>query len=208
MNSSENAINNVSANRSSCTENRCITQLLPELLAHLRSFAWRVLCWLIRHLHRRYRTSIRITRSRRLLVLLLSWIRGIVIRAIVIAVGTVHASLLIIGRGEGRGAVFHADVVLGEDAGLAGADVLALPPLGVEVLGDGDVVVGLEVEVARVRVGVAVEGDDVGDLVVSRRGRWSRARVVSWRLLGGGWLLSVCNGHGCKGINWWCGSGQ
>lgn len=67
-------------------------------------------------------------------------------------------------RRKWRRAVLDADIVLGEDALFVGAHVRALPPLGVAVLGDGDVVAGLEVQVARVGVAVPVEGDDVGEL--------------------------------------------
>jgi len=98
---------------------------------------------------------------------------GLVLSAEVAVVGAGTGLWL----GEGGWEVLLADVVHGEDAFFASAYVLTEPPIVVEKFHDGDVVAWFKVQIARVRVVVAVECDGMCDFVVLRGRRSGRLAV-------------------------------
>lgn len=178
----ENAIDNVTTNGGTRTEDGCITQLLSKLLAHLTRLA--VLTFSLtaafRNGHRRHIGIIRILlhrRPRRIAVLRLG-------------IGNVWSRLLLV--------VLDENVASREDTLLACTEVLAHPPILVHVLVDSDLVVLLERNITSVRGDVAIQSAGVGKdrlfgsagyawgrsvVVGRRRGRVRRRRIVQAHIL-------------------------
>ena len=142
----ENAIDDVATDRCASTENRRVTELFTKLLPALLHLAG----WFVRIGGRGDAAG---------------------------AVRDIKRQVAVTGRLRrlhGLGVV-DADVAAWEYALGAGPLVAAFPPLRVHVLGHGDAVVGLQVQVAGVGGCVGVQGDSVGE----RGGlRWS---IVGWR---------------------------